>query len=143
MEIRNATIDDFDIVFGYIEQLWTANTYDKEEIRTVYTEVLADENTFAFLLFDEGKARGFCHGAYFNTFWHSGKTCYLSSIISNIEDRGKGYGRKLMDHAKELAESQGCKAIVLDTGLQRKDAHRFYDIYGFEKCAYCYQLKLG
>ena len=143
MEIRNATMEDFDLAFDYIEKLWTANTYDKEVIRKVYKEVLEKEDDFAFLLFDKGKARGFCHGTYFNTFWESGKTCYLSSIISNAEDRGKGYGRLLMDHAKKLAEDQDCKAIVLDTGLQRKEAHRFYEIYGFTKCAYCYELKLN
>lgn len=141
MEIKNATVEDFDIAFDYIVKLWTANTYDKEVIRKVYQEVLENENDFAFFLFDEGKVRGFCHGTYFNTFWHSGKTCYLSSIISNEEDRGKGYGRKLMDHAIELAKVKGCKALVLDTGIPRKEAHRFYEIYGFEKCAYCYQLK--
>lgn len=47
-----------------------------------------------------------------------------------------------MDHAKKLAEDIGCTAMFLDTGLAREEAHRFYDIYGFEKCAFCYQLKL-
>lgn len=135
-------MEDFDVAFNYIEKLWASNTYDKEEIRKVYQEVLEKEDDFAFFLFDEGEVRGFCHGTFFNTFWHSGKSCYLSSIISNEEDRGKGYGLKLMDHTKELALAQGCKAIFLDTGMQREEAHRFYEIYGFEKCAFCYQLKL-
>lgn len=47
-----------------------------------------------------------------------------------------------MDHAKKLAEDRGCKGMVLDSGIPRKQAHRFYDIYGFEKCAYCYKLDL-
>ena len=33
MEIRKATAEDFDIVFDFIEKLWTYNTYDREEIR--------------------------------------------------------------------------------------------------------------
>lgn len=142
MEIKKATMEDFDVAFDYIEKLWTYNTYDKEVIRQVYREVLENENDFAFFLYHEGKVRGFCHGTYFNTFWLSGKTCYVSSIISNEEDRGKGYGRKLMDHAKELAEARGCNALVLDTGMPRKEAHRFYEIYGFEKSAYCFTLHL-
>jgi GNAT superfamily N-acetyltransferase len=85
---------------------------------------------------------GFCHGTFFNTFWLSGQTCYLSSIISNEDVRGKGYGIKLMDHAKELAEARGCHAIILDSGMPRVAAHRFYEIYGFEKCAYCFEFKL-
>lgn len=142
MEIRNATAEDFGIVFDYVEKLWAYNKYDPEKIAEVYKRVLEDENTFAFLLFDEGEAKGFCHGAYFDTFWLSGKTCYLSSIITNENERGKGYGIQLMDHAKNLATKEGCKAIVLDSGMPRVGAHQFYEKYGFEKCAYCFELKL-
>lgn len=142
MEIRNATLEDFDLAFDYIEKLWTYNTYDRGVIRKVYEEVLANDNDFAFFVFDGGEPKGFCHGTYFNTFWLSGQTCYVSSIISNQEDRGKGYGRSLMDHAKVIAKQRGCHAIVLDSGMPRKEAHRFYEIYGFEKCAYCFELKL-
>lgn len=42
-------------------------------------------------------------------------TCYVSSIITNEDERGKGCGVKLMDHAKELAKARGCKALVLDS----------------------------
>ena len=142
MEIKNATMEDFDLAFDYIEKLWTYNTYDRDVILKVYKEVLANDNDFAFFVFDEGKAKGFCHGTFFNTFWLSGQTCYVSSIISNLEERGKGYGQKLMDHAVELAKERGCHAIVLDSGMPRLEAHRFYEIYGFEKCAYCFELKL-
>lgn len=142
MEIRNATMEDFDLAFDYIEKIWTYNTYDKEVVRKVYKEVLENDDDFAFFLFDNDKPKGFCHGTFFNTFWLSGQTCYVSSIISNQNERGKGYGRSLMDHAKKLAKNRGCRAIVLDSGLPREDAHKFYEVYGFEKCAYCYEFLL-
>lgn len=143
MEFRNATMEEFDIAFNYIEKLWSFNTYDKDVIKKVYEEVLANDNDFAFFLYEEGEVKGFCHGKYFNTFWQSGLTCYVSSIISNENERGKGYGVKLMDHAKELAEQRGCNALILDTGISREAAHRFYEIYGFKKIAYCYELQLN
>lgn len=142
MEIRNATMEDFDIAFDYIEKLWTYNTYDKDVIRKVYKEVLENDNDFAFFLYEGEKVKGFCHGTFFNTFWLSGVTCYVSSIISNIDERKKGLGRKLMDHAVKLAKERDAKAIVLDSGLPREEAHKFYEIYGFEKCALCFELKL-
>ncbi len=43
MEIRKAAAEDFDIVFDFIEKLWTYNTYDREEIRKVYMDVIDDE----------------------------------------------------------------------------------------------------
>lgn len=142
MEIRTATLADFDLAFDYIEKLWTYNTYDRDVIAKVYREVLDNENDFAFFLFDEGKPVGFCHGTFFNTFWLSGQTCYVSSIITDPTLRKRGYGRVLMDHAKALATARDCHAIVLDSGMPRVEAHTFYEIYGFEKCAYCFELKL-
>jgi len=142
MEIKNAVIEDFDLAFDYIEKLWTYNTYDKEGIKKVYNDVLENGNDFAFFLFDDGMPKGFCHGTFFNTFWLSGQTCYIASIITNQEDRKKGYGGKMMDHAKELAMEKGCHAIVLDSGIPRVEAHKFYENYGFEKCSYCFELKL-
>ena len=136
MAFKMATLEDFDVAFSYIKKLWTYNTYDREEIFKVYQAVLNDENSFAFFLVDEGRYLGFCHGAYFNTFWLSGMTCYLSSLIVDEHERKKGYGTKLMDYAKKLAKERGCKAIVLDSGLPRLEAHQFYEDYGFEKGCY-------
>ena len=48
MEFKTATMADFDVAFDYIEKLWDYNTYDKDVIRKVYADVLADENSFAF-----------------------------------------------------------------------------------------------
>lgn len=142
MVIRDATPDDFDIAFDFIEQLWTYNSYDRDTIRRVYREVLGNAADFAVLLFDDGVAQGFCHGTFFNTFWLSGQTCYLSSLITRPEARGRGYGRALVDHVRTVAGERGCRAIVLDSGIPRTDAHRFYEKYGFKRCAYCYELKL-
>lgn len=142
MEYKNATLDDFEIAFDYVQKLWTYNTYDRDTLWEVYQRVLASPDSFAFFLLDEGECKGFCHGDYFETFWMSGRTCYVSSIITNSEERGKGYGVRLMDHAKELAEEKGCKALILDSGFPREDAHRFYEKYGFEKSCYGFELIL-
>jgi ribosomal protein S18 acetylase RimI-like enzyme len=135
-------MEDFDVVYDYIRKLWTYNTYDKETVKKIYREVLEKDSDFSFLLLDDEKPVGWCHGTIFNTFWLSGKTMYISSIITNQEQRGKGYGHKLMDRAVEIAKAGGCRAIVLDSGLPREAAHRFYEDYGFEKCALCFEYKL-
>ena len=89
-----------------------------------------------------GNRTGFCHGSFFPTFWMSGSTCYLASIITDEKYRGMGYGRLMVDHVKELAKERDCKAIILDSGMQRKAAHAFYEKYGFEKSCYGFELVL-
>lgn len=143
MTFKNAAPEDFATAFDYIEKLWDYNTYDRDSVRKIYDEVIADPQSFAFFLVDDdGRALGFCHGAYFNTFWLSGMTCYLSSLIVDEIERGKGYGTALMDHARALARARGCKGIVLDSGLPRTGAHAFYEHYGFEKSCYGFDYYL-
>lgn len=142
MTFKTADSVDFPIAFDFIQKLWTYNIYDEELTREVYLEIIKDPNSFAFFIIDNGIYRGFCHGDYFNTFWMSGLTCYISSLITREEDHGKGYGIRLLDHAKEMAKEKGCKAITLDSGLPRTSAHRFYEHYGFEKSCYGFEMQL-
>ena len=72
----------------------------------------------------------------------SGRTCYISSLITNEKDRGKGYGRALMDHALQLARRESCKAVRRESGIPRERAHRCYEKYGFEKSCYGFELAL-
>lgn len=103
MQIKTATMEDYDIAFSYFEKLWTFNTYDYEETKKVYEKVLADANSFVFFALDDaGNYHGLCHGSYIETFWMTGCTCYVASLITNEEDRGKGYGTFLLDYVKKI-----------------------------------------
>lgn len=48
----------------------------------------------------------------------------------------------MMDHATKLAKDRGCKALILDSGMPRKEAHQFYEHYGFEKSCYGFEKAL-
>ena len=48
MVIKQATEQDFAYAFSFIEKLWDYNVYDKEIVKSVYKEVLADDKSFAF-----------------------------------------------------------------------------------------------
>ena len=37
-----------------------------------------------------------------------------------------GYGKSLLDWLINYAKSEGCQQLALDSGVQRKAAHRFY-----------------
>ena len=140
MYFKNAAIEDFDKAFSFIEKLWTYNIYDRTETKKAYQNILGDKNSFAFFVMEEGNYKGFCHCTCFNTFWLSGLTCYLSGIITDESVRGEGYGIALMDEVKRRAKELGCRGIILDSGLPRKEAHKFYEKYGFDKGCYGFDL---
>lgn len=54
------------------------------------------------------------------------KYLYVDDLVTLPEQRSKGYGKKLLDWLIEYAADHDCQTFHLDSGVQRKDAHRFY-----------------
>ena len=57
-------------------------------------------------------------------------------------DTAYEYIKKLWDYNTYDYETTKCKAITLDSGLPRVQAHGFYEHYGFEKSCYGFELAL-
>jgi predicted GNAT superfamily acetyltransferase len=65
---------------------------------------------------------------------------YVDDLVTSDRNRSKGYGRMLNQHLHEVARANGCATVQLDSGTQRKEAHRFYlreryDITSFHFCS--------
>lgn len=63
-----------------------------------------------------------------NLAW--GNFLYVDDLVTHSGYRSNGYGAKLLSWLKEQAAILGCEEIHLDSGAQRKDAHRFYEREG-------------
>lgn len=55
-----------------------------------------------------------------------GKYLYVDDLSTLDSQRSKGHGEKMMIWLRDLAQSEGCNAIHLDSGVQRHRAHKFY-----------------
>ncbi len=55
-----------------------------------------------------------------------GKFMYVDDLVTDEDQRSKGYGDKLIDWLMEHAKENQCKEFHLDSGVQRFSAHRFY-----------------
>lgn len=63
-----------------------------------------------------------------NLAW--GRFLYVDDLVTLPAHRSKGYGTKLRSWLKEVAATESCQQMHLDSGIQRKDAHRFYEREG-------------
>ena len=54
------------------------------------------------------------------------KFLYVDDLVTKPEDRSKGYGSLLFDWLKKYANDNNCNQVVLDSGVQRFGAHKFY-----------------
>ena len=65
-------------------------------------------------------------------FLFSGKTLYIDDLVTHSAHKRNGYGGMLMNWIKQYAKENGYDHLSLDSGFQRKDAHRLYLNTGLE-----------
>ena len=75
-----------------------------------------------------------------NLAW--GKFLYVDDLVTSEKSRSKGIGKLLLQWLRKEAKHRGCQELHLDSGIQRKDAHRFYEREGMEMTSYHFMNKL-
>ena len=64
-----------------------------------------------------------------------GKTLYVDDLVTDEQCRSRGAGKAMVQWLKQHAREQGCRELHLDSGMHRRDAHRFYDREGFDRAS--------
>ena len=75
-----------------------------------------------------------------NLAW--GKFLYVEDLITNQKNRSQGFGKQLLGWLHDEAAKQNCSQLHLDSGVQRKDAHRFYQREGMTFASHHYVSQL-
>ncbi|HSH68435.1 MAG TPA: GNAT family N-acetyltransferase [Deferrisomatales bacterium] len=69
-----------------------------------------------------------------NLAW--GRFLYVDDLVVVDHQRSKGCGARLLAWLRERALAEGCQQLHLDSGVQREDAHRFYEREGMAKAGF-------
>jgi GNAT superfamily N-acetyltransferase len=69
-----------------------------------------------------------------NLAW--GRFLYVDDLVTLAARRSQGLGRALLDWLRAYAVEHRCGQLHLDSGLQRVDAHRFYEREGMSRAGY-------
>lgn len=56
----------------------------------------------------------------------TGRMLEVDDLVSAESARSKGYGGQLLNWCYDLARSEDCSVVELDSAVHRADAHRFY-----------------
>ena len=73
---------------------------------------------------------------------YTGKYLEIDDLITTTAERSKGYGAMLFDWVADYARAQQCIQLRLVSGVQRGDAHRFYQNKGMKFEAKYFSLNL-
>jgi GNAT superfamily N-acetyltransferase len=74
---------------------------------------------------------------------YNGRSIWVCDLVTDEEKRSKGYGKKLLNFVHQWAKENGFGIVSLSSGLQRGDAHRFYeDKMEYDKVSYVFLKRL-
>jgi GNAT superfamily N-acetyltransferase len=116
----------------------------KEELRKGF-EVLKqlrthlNEESF-FYLYEEMQKQGYqlfgledqgvtvaVAGISILTNFYNGRHVFVYDLVTDESKRSNGYGKKLLDFISDFGKRNGCQLVTLQSGVQRINAHRFYE----------------
>jgi GNAT superfamily N-acetyltransferase len=81
-------------------------------------------------------------GYRISTSLFAGRHLYVDDLVTAEAARSKGHGKALLGWLRELALHEGCDLFHLDSGVQRKRAHAFYQREGMELASYHFSQRL-
>ncbi|GEK58613.1 GNAT family N-acetyltransferase [Marinococcus halophilus] len=71
-----------------------------------------------------------------------GKHAWVHELVTAEHARSNGHGERLLRAIHQHAENHGCTEVILSSGLQREDAHRFYERLGYHASSYVFRHTL-
>lgn len=116
--------------------------WDEERARRALTEAIVSPQSAVFVAEDGDALVGWCTAYLELNSVRFGRRCWVEDLAVHPNHRSAGMGAALLDAAKEWAREAGATHLELDSGLDRTDAHRFYDREGpsWKSLSYSWEL---
>jgi GNAT superfamily N-acetyltransferase len=74
---------------------------------------------------------------------YNGRFIWVCDLVTDSKSRSKGYGEALLNYVHSWSNENGYDIVSLSSGLQRKDAHRFYENkMEYDKVSYVFLKRL-
>ena len=105
-------------------------------------EVMEQEGYELYALYNDTEIQALA-GVAIKTNFYNKKHLWVYDLVTRSASRSSGYGKELMQFLTDYALENNCVYIALESGLQRLDAHRFYEEkLEFERFCYSFRKSL-
>jgi len=130
-DIRHITEKDLPALAMVYEELMGMPT-DEARMLQVFRSAESLGNYHILGAFHEGELAGSLMGIVcLDLIGNCKPFMVIENVIVSGRIRKQGIGKKLMEAIEQIARDNGCGYIILVSGGQRKEAHRFYEKLGY------------
>ena len=123
-------LDEFGIVINKKISYSRGNTEAQKVGGPIFNEIIKRKDTMIFLAVEKGNIIGLATFYLLPNIRHGWNRGHVEDFIVSEKMRRKGTGSKLMKSIKIYCRKNKIKVIKLDTALELKEAHRFYEKNG-------------
>ncbi len=135
MEIRQLTADDLPSLLQLYRQLDQDNASISLEKSTVLweTEIASDPNICYFGAVEQNIVVSTCYAVLIPNLTNGNRSiCFVENVVTDEKYRRQGLARKVIEAAVAFAKAHHCYKVILQSGVKRTEAHRFYESIGFD-----------
>lgn len=146
MEFRKLTEQDLPSLLELYKQLQPDDEASSEKkSKTVWQEIENNPDIHYFGAIDNGKVVSTCFAVYIpNLTRNSRGFCFVENVVTDKDYRNQGLASRVIDMAISYAKEKDCYKVILQSGIARAEAHRFYENKGFDGSSKkAFDLRLG
>ena len=134
MQTRELALSELETAYDVLKELRTDLSYDEFE-DLVYA--MRHQEYKMYGIFESEELVTYAGvSVQVNLYWK--RHLFIYDLVTKASHRGRGYGKEMMLYLNDIAKMFQCERVALTSGLQRENAHRFYESYGFEKKSYAF-----
>lgn len=138
-----------EVTLGYFNDIYSLlcvlenKKIDKCYFDKTFKFQLQNKDYFSFVYIKDNKVVGYISLLIKHALHHDHMTGEILELVVDPEYRNLKIGKQLIDYIEEFAVKLNLEELELCTSTYRKDAHRFYERYGFVMDHYNYIRRIN
>ena len=129
--VRVAEAADVEALADLMTQLGYETRTSEMQMRM--EAIRANKNYATFVAVSKGKVCGMIGTFMCYTYEHNSPSARILALVVSEEMRGRGAGHALIAAAEKDLAQKNIKRVAVNTHVERKEAHDFYEKVGYTK----------
>lgn len=141
LKITEAKTENIEAILALQTQIYRVDTIAPNGQETLEKQLKNDSCLILVAKLDD-KVIGTATIYYINVAARGRPYAFLEGLVIHEDHRGNGHGTAFFKKCLQIAKEKNCYKMLFTSGLDRQDAHKFYEKLGFKKWGYEFRMDL-